>query len=91
MLSCLWDGVYKRSLAANKNKIAHVVAAVSFLSDYLSGPLLYHICPTPYNRKLNVLNGLLNKIFPFFLNHIYYISYISRKYVNLYLSDLSQE
>ena len=31
VLSCLWDGQFKRSLAANR-KVAHVVAAMGFLS-----------------------------------------------------------
>ena len=39
MLSCLWDGAYKRTLAANQ-KVDYVVAA-GFLSHYLSGPLPY--------------------------------------------------
>ena len=33
VLSCLWEGAYKRTLA-----VAHVAAA-GFLSHYLSGPL----------------------------------------------------
>ena len=32
VLSCLWDGAYKRSLIANKKRIVHLVAAASFLS-----------------------------------------------------------
>ena len=43
MLSCLWDGAYKRSLAAN-HKEYPMWAAEGFLSRYLNGPL-------PYNRK----------------------------------------
>ena len=39
VLSCLWDGAYKRTLAANQ-KVAHVSAA-GFLSRYLNGPLPY--------------------------------------------------
>ena len=50
MLSCMWDGAYKRSLAANQ-KVAHVVVAVSLLCSYLSGPL-------PYARR----NITVNKI-----------------------------
>ena len=46
MLFCLWDGAYKRCLAANK-KIAHVVVAAGFLPSYLNGPLPY----TQYNHK----------------------------------------
>ena len=37
LLSCLWDGAYKRTLAANR-RVAHVAAA-DFLSGYLSGSL----------------------------------------------------
>ena len=39
MLSCLWDGAYKRTLAVNR-RVAHV-AAVGFLSHDLNGPLPY--------------------------------------------------
>ena len=39
VLSCLWDGAYKRTLAVNQ-KVAHVAAA-GFLSRYLNGPLPY--------------------------------------------------
>ena len=35
----LWDGAYKRTLAVNQ-RVAHV-AAVGFLSHYLSGRLPY--------------------------------------------------
>ena len=38
----LSDGAYKRTLAVNRKRIAHVVAAAGFLSSYLSGPLLYN-------------------------------------------------
>ena len=38
--SCLWDDAYKRTLAANRNRVAHVAAA-GFLSRYVSGPLPY--------------------------------------------------
>ena len=41
------------------------MAAVGFLSHYLNGPL--QLCPTPYNRKYNVLSMSLNKTFPSFL------------------------
>ena len=40
VLSCLWDGAYKRFLAVNQ-RVAHVVTAVGFLSHYLSDPLPY--------------------------------------------------
>ena len=39
MLSCLWDGAYKRTIAANH--VANVVVAVGFCSDYLNDPLPY--------------------------------------------------
>ena len=38
--SCLWDGAYKRTLAVNWKRVAHV-AAVGFISRYLNGPLPY--------------------------------------------------
>ena len=38
LLSCLWDGAYKRTLPANR-RVAHVVVAAGFLARYLSGPL----------------------------------------------------
>ena len=41
VLSCLWDGAYKRTLAANQKIGTHVVAAAGFLSCYLSGHLPY--------------------------------------------------
>ena len=47
MISCLWDGGYKRTLAANSK--------------------VYSMCPTPYNRKYNLLSASLNKTFPSFL------------------------
>ena len=31
VLSCLWDGIYKRSLAAIQKKVTHDVAAAGFL------------------------------------------------------------
>ena len=40
MLSCLWGGAYKITLA-NREKIAYVAAA-GFLSRYLNGPLPYN-------------------------------------------------
>ena len=40
VLSCMWDGAYKMTLAANQ-KVAQVVVAVGFLSHYLNGPLPY--------------------------------------------------
>ena len=39
VLSCMWDGAYKRTLAVSR-RVAHVAAA-GFLSHYLSGPLPY--------------------------------------------------
>ena len=38
MLFCLWDGAYKRTLAANWKEY---VAEGGFLSRYLNGPLPY--------------------------------------------------
>ena len=35
---CLWDDAYKRTLAANREKVVQVTAA-GFLSRYLNGPL----------------------------------------------------
>ena len=40
VLSCLWDGAYKRTIATNWERVA-LVAAAGFLSRYLSGPLPY--------------------------------------------------
>ena len=37
VLSCLWDGAYKRTLAVNQKKVAYVAAA-GFLSHYQNGP-----------------------------------------------------
>ena len=36
----VWDGANKSTLAANMERVAHVVAA-GFLSHYLNGPLPY--------------------------------------------------
>ena len=47
VLSCLWDGAYKRS----HKRVAHVVAAMGFLSEYLHGPL-------PYVRRNITLNKM---------------------------------
>ena len=44
VLSCLWDGAYKRTLAAN-------VATAGFLSRYLNGPL-------PYVRRHITINKM---------------------------------
>ena len=41
MLSCLWDGAYKRTLGANRKIVDHVVAAAGFPSLYLSGPFSF--------------------------------------------------
>ena len=38
---CMWDGAYKRTFAANPERVAHVVTAAGFLSRYVSGPLPY--------------------------------------------------
>ena len=39
VLSYLWDGAYKISLAANRKIVAHVVAAAGLHLSYLNGPL----------------------------------------------------
>ena len=44
VLSSLWDGAYKRSIAANRKRLAHVTA-MGFLSGYLRG-----FCFMPYLR-----------------------------------------
>ena len=41
VLSCLWDGGYKRSFAANPQKEAYVMVLAGFLSCYLNDPLSY--------------------------------------------------
>ena len=38
VLSCLWDGAYKRFIVGN-HRVAHEVAAVGILSYYLSDTL----------------------------------------------------
>ena len=63
MLSCLWDGAYKRTLAVHRKKVAHMAAA-GFLSRYLNGPLPYVLLHITVNK--NVLSALLNKTFPSF-------------------------
>ena len=40
-LSYLWDGAYNKSLAANLERVAHVIAAAGFLSRYLNDTLPY--------------------------------------------------
>ena len=61
MLSCLWDGAHKRTLAANQK--AHVVAAVgSSLSEWS-----FSIFLIPYNHKQNGFSSSLNKLFPSFM------------------------
>ena len=47
VISCLWDDVYKRTLAANRKE--YVCGGSGFplsLSEWL-----FTICLTPYNRK----------------------------------------
>ena len=41
VLSCLWDDAYKITLAANRKRVAHVVAA-GFPFWYPNGPLPYY-------------------------------------------------
>ena len=59
MLSCLWDGTYKRSLAANLP--VHVVAAAGFLSRCLNGP--------EYVRRHMTVNILFNDALNTFYLH----------------------
>ena len=40
MCNPVWDGAYKRTLAVNQKRVAHVTAA-GFLYHYLNGPLPY--------------------------------------------------
>ena len=40
VLSCLWDGAYKKNPCCKSERVAHVAAA-GFLSRYLSGTLPY--------------------------------------------------
>ena len=61
MLSCLWDGAYKRTFAANRKYFSHVVTA-GFLS---LSKWSFTLWSTPYNFKQNVLGVSLNRIFPF--------------------------
>ena len=39
MLSCMWDGAYKINLCCYSERVAHVVTAEGFFSQYLNGPL----------------------------------------------------
>ena len=55
MLSCLWDGAYKRTLADNRKEYPMWRSFTIYLM--------------PYNRKQNVLSASLNKTFPFFGIH----------------------
>ena len=43
-------------------RVAYVMTEAGFLSKL--SQLSYTVCPTPYNRKLNVLSASLNKTFP---------------------------
>ena len=56
----------KEPLLLNE-RVAHVVAAGFPLS---LSEWSFTICPTPYNRKSNVLSASLNKIFPSFLPYV---------------------
>ena len=60
--SCLWDGAYKRSLAANQKELPIHVVEAGFLSCYLNDPLPYvwhHVTVKSY-----VLNASLNEKCP---------------------------
>ena len=48
VLSCLWDGAYKRTLAANREKSSPCGGSGFPLS---LSEWSFTICPTPYNRK----------------------------------------
>ena len=52
MLSCLCDGAYKRTVAANWKSVAHVAMAAGVLFHYLNGPLPYVRCHITVNRSL---------------------------------------
>ena len=59
VLSCLWDGAYKKSFAANWKR---VVVTAGFLSRYLN-------CSLPYVRRhitvnIKCLSASLNKVIP---------------------------
>ena len=63
MLFCLWDDAYEITLAANL-KFSPCSGGIRFplsLSEWT-----FTVCPTPYNRKQNVLSTSLNKTFPSF-------------------------
>ena len=50
-LSYLWDGAYKRSVAASWKRVAHVVVTAGFLSRYLN-------CSLPYVRHHITVNKM---------------------------------
>ena len=63
MLSCLWNGAYKNTHAANQ--MSSLCGGSGFplsLSEWS-----YIICLTPYNRKENMLSASLNKTFRSFV------------------------
>ena len=62
VLSCLCDGAYKRTLAANRKVKPMWRQRVSSLAIELS----FTMCLTPYMCKQNVFSASLNKIFPSF-------------------------
>ena len=47
VLSCLWDGAYKRTLAVNRKEPMWQQQVSSSLSEWS-----FTICPTPYNHKV---------------------------------------
>ena len=62
MLSCLWDGAYKRSLLIEKRSSCSGSSGFPLsLSEWF-----FTICLMPYNCKLNVLSASLNKTFSSF-------------------------
>ena len=63
MLSCMWDGAYKINLCCYSERVAHVVTAEGFFSQYLNGPLPF----ARHHKPDNVLSVLLSKTFAYFL------------------------
>ena len=63
MLSCLWDGAYKRTLVPNQKEYPMWQQHVSMLLYEWS----FTTCPMPYNRRMYVLSASLNKTFACFL------------------------
>ena len=59
MVSCLWDGAYKISLAANQ-RVVHVVATAGFLSSLIPYNHKYVVLLNEkQNKNISFLNGTL--------------------------------